>query len=80
MSAVRTLIIALLMLFAVFFLATGLDIPIPHLPWRGLAVRDIPIGIVLLFAGIAVARFWTIPQDEERLLEEWKKTRNQRKP
>ena len=72
MSAVRTLVIAILMILAAFFLAVGLDIPVPHLPWRGLAARDLPIGILLLFAGIAVARFWTVPQNEDRLLDEWK--------
>jgi hypothetical protein len=76
MSILRTLVIAVLMIFAVFFLAMGLDIPVPHLPWRGLAARDIPIGILLVFAAIAVARFWTIPLNEEKLLEDWKKRKH----
>jgi hypothetical protein len=67
------------MIFAGFFLAMGLDIPVPHLPWRGLAARDIPVGILLVFAGIGAARFWTVPPDEDRLLEEWKHTRKPRK-
>jgi hypothetical protein len=72
MSVARSLVIAVLMIFAAFFLAMGLDIPIPDLPWRGLAVRDIPIGVLLVFAGMAVARFWTVPEDESRLVDEWK--------
>jgi hypothetical protein len=53
MSDVRSLVIALLMIFAVVFLMVGLNAPIPHLPWRGLAGRDIPTGILLVFAGLA---------------------------
>lgn len=75
MSVVKSLMIGLLILFAIFFLAMGLDIPVPHLPWRGLAARDIPIGILLIFAGLAVARFWTIPQDENKLIDDFRRTR-----
>lgn len=75
MSAVRLLVIAVLMIFAIFFLALGLDVPIPHLPRRSLAARDIPIGILLVFVGLAVARFWTIPRDEGKLVEEWHRRR-----
>ncbi len=71
MAALKSLIIALLILFALVFLAMGLDVPIPHLPWRGLAARDVPIGILLVFAGLAVARFWTIPPNENQLIEDW---------
>ena len=79
MSLLRTLIIAVLMIFAVFFLAMGMDIPVPHLPWRGMAARDIPVGILLVLAGIAVARFWTVPANEDKLVEEWKHSRKPRK-
>jgi hypothetical protein len=75
MSVLRGLVIALLMIFAIFFLAMGLGVPIPHLPWRGLAARDVPIGILLVFAGLAVARFWSIPQDESKLVEDWHRRR-----
>ena len=75
MSILRSLIIAMFMILALFFLAMGLDVPVPHLPWRGLAARDVPIGILLVFASIAVARFWTIPQDEAKLVEEWHRRR-----
>ena len=78
MSVIRSLVIALLMIFAVVFLMEGLNVPIPHLPWRGLAGRDIPIGILLVFAGLAVARFWTIPQDEGKFVEEWHRRRKHR--
>lgn len=75
MSVVRSLVIALLMIFAVAVLMVSLNVPIPHLPWRGLAGRNIPIGILLVFVGLAVARFWTIPQDEGKLVEEWHRRR-----
>jgi len=77
MSAVRSLVIALLMICAIFFLAMGLAVPIPHLQWRGLPVRDIPIGILLVLAGLAVARFWTVPQDDSKLVDEWHRRRKQ---
>ena len=72
MSLLRAGVVTLLMLFATLFLAIGLDIPVPHLPWRPMASRDIPLGILLVFAGIAVARYWTVPEDEEKLLDDWK--------
>jgi uncharacterized membrane protein len=78
MSILRSLLIAVLMILAIFFLAEGLGIPVPHLQWRGYPARDISIGILLVFAGIAVARFWTIPQDESRLIDDWKRHRKQR--
>jgi hypothetical protein len=78
MAIVRTLTIALLMIFAIYFLAMGLDIPVPHMPWRGMAARDIPIGILLVFAGLAVARFWTVPVDEEKLLDDFKRSRGKK--
>ena len=75
MSVVRSVVIALLMIFAILFLAIGLDVPVPQFSWRGVAAPDIPIGILLVFGGIAVARFWTIPQDEGKLVEEWHRRR-----
>ena len=75
MSVVRSLVIVVLMIFAVVFLMVGLAVPVPHLPWRGLAARDIPIGIFLVFAGLAAGRFWVIPKDEGRLVEEWYRSR-----
>ncbi|HEY2860916.1 MAG TPA: hypothetical protein VGJ21_21075 [Terracidiphilus sp.] len=72
MSVIRSFTIAILIIFAAFFLAMGVDIPVPHLPWRGMAARDIPVGILLVLAAMAVARFWTVPEDEDKLLDEWK--------
>jgi hypothetical protein len=78
MSILRSLVIAVLMILAIFFLAEGLNIPVPHMPWRGFPARDISIGVLLVFAGIAVARFWTIPQDELRVMDDWNRRRRQR--
>ncbi len=79
MAFLKMLVIALLMISAILFLAGGLDVPIPHLPWRGLPARDLPIGIVLVFAGLAVARFWVIPQDESKLVDQWQHRRRPRR-
>ena len=78
MSVLRSLVIALLMILAIFFLAEGLDIPVPFLHWRGYPARDISVGILLVLAGIAVARFWIIPTDESRLIEDWQRRRKSR--
>lgn len=78
MSILRSLTIAVLMILAIFFLAEGLDIPVPHLPWRGFPARDISIGVLLVFAGLAVARFWIIPPDESRLIDDWNRRRKPR--
>lgn len=78
MWVLRSLVIAVLMILAIVFLAEGLNIPVPHLPWRGYPARDISLGVLLVFAGIAVARFWVIPQNEARLLDEWQRRRKSR--
>ena len=78
MRVIRGLAIALLMILAAFFLGLGPAMRIPHLPWRWAPARDIPIGILLVLAGLAVARFWTIPQDEEKLLDDWQRRRKPR--
>jgi hypothetical protein len=66
------LLIGVLIVAGAVFLAFGLDVPIPRLGYQGLPARDIPIGVVLVFAGIAVSRFWIVPQNENQLVEEWK--------
>ena len=78
MRVVRGLVIALLMILAAFFLGVGPGVRVPLLPWRWVAARDIPIGILLIFAGLAVARFWTIPQNEGKLLDDWQRRRKPR--
>jgi hypothetical protein len=75
MPFIRTLVIALLIACGAFFLAMGLEVPIPYVSWRGVPARDIPIGLLLVVAGIAVTRYWTPPQDESQLVEEWKHSR-----
>lgn len=75
MRLAKSSLIALLLALAVLFLAMGLEVPIPHLPWRGVSARDIPIGILLVFAGMAVARFWTIAQNEDKLMDDWQRRR-----
>ena len=75
MPFIRTLVIALLIACGAFFLAMGLEVPIPYIAWHAVPARDIPIGLALIFAGIAVARFWVPPQDESQLVEEWKRSR-----
>jgi hypothetical protein len=75
MPFIRTLVIALLIAAGAFFLAMGLRVPIPYISWHAVPARDISIGLVLVFGGIAAARFWTPPQDESQLVEEWKRSR-----
>jgi hypothetical protein len=75
MPFIRTLVIAVLIACGGFFLAMGLNVPVPYVSWHAVAARDIPIGLVLVFAGIAVARYWVAPQDESQLVEEWKRSR-----
>ena len=75
MPFIRTLVIALLIACGAFFLALGLGVPIPYISWNVVPARDIPVGLVLVFAGIAVTRFWTPPEDESQLVEEWKRSR-----
>ncbi len=78
MRVMRGLVIAVLMILAAFFLGVGAGARVPLLPWRWVAARDIPIGIVLVLAGLAVARFWAIPLDEAKLLDDWQRRRKPR--
>ena len=75
MTLLRLLVIGLLVVCGAFFLAMGLEVPLPNVGWPAAPGRDIAIGIVLVFAGIAIARFWTVPEDESKLVEDWKKSR-----
>jgi amino acid transporter len=75
MPFIRTLLIALLIACGAFLLAVGLEVPIPYISWHAVPARDIPIGILLVLAGIAVTRYWIPPQDESQLVEEWKRSR-----
>lgn len=79
MSILKSVVVAVLLMFAIFFLAMGMDVPVPHLPWRGMAARDIPMGILLVLASIVVARFWTVPEDEQKLIDDFHRSRNRRK-
>lgn len=78
MAVLRSLVIAVLMILAIFFLAEGLGVAVPHLHWRGFPARDITVGILLVFVGIAVARFWVIPKNEDRVMEDWQRRRRPR--
>jgi len=78
MSLIRVLVIGMLMLCGAIFLAMGLEVAIPHLAWHPVPARDLPIGLILVFAGIAVARFWTLPTNEDHLLEDWKHRKHTR--
>jgi hypothetical protein len=59
---------ALLFLFLIgcsaFFLAEGLGATIPNVEYHGLIVRDAPIGLAFLAAGIAMLRFWKISESK----------------
>jgi hypothetical protein len=71
MRVVRSLLIAWLMILAVLFLSEGFDVPVPLLPWRGLAARDIQMGILFVFAGVCCRPLPDHPQDATKLVEEW---------
>lgn len=47
-----------------FFLATGLGVEIPLIKYKGLEARGVPVGIALLIAGVALARFWKVHSTE----------------
>jgi len=78
MSILRSVFIAILMILGTFFLAEGAGIPIPQILWHASPARDISVGVLFVFAGIAVARFWTVPPDESRLIDDWRQRRRQR--
>ena len=75
MSLLRLLVIGALVACGAFFLAMGLQVPLPNVGWHPAPGRDITIGIVLVLAAIATARFWTVPEDESKLVEDWKNSR-----
>jgi len=47
-----------------FFLATGLGVDIPLIKYQGLEAYGVPVGIVLLVVGVALARFWRVSTTE----------------
>jgi hypothetical protein len=84
MFFVKAILIAALLICGAFFLAMGLGVPIPHVAYKGLVIRDAPIGLVFVIAGIALARLWPISQDSSyketsgtgpgRIVKEWKRS------
>jgi len=44
----------------VYFLLKGLGVATPFIKYKGAEAHDIPAGVALLVAAIAVARLWTI--------------------
>ena len=68
-----------------FFLLRGLGIPVPLIKYKGLEGHQVPAGVVLLAAGIALASLWkvsteessgttTTSEDGSTTTEWWKKT------
>jgi hypothetical protein len=50
---------------AVGFLCSGIGDVIPSLKYKDFQISDIPIGVVFLIAGIALAKFWKIKETKE---------------
>lgn len=53
-----------LLLGGALFLASGLGVEISLIKYKELEVYGIPVGVALLVAGVALARFWKIRRTE----------------
>jgi len=47
----------------------GFGVPIPAVTYKGFKARDLPVGVVLIVAAIALARFWKIEETTEEKQE-----------
>jgi hypothetical protein len=59
----KFLLVGGLIVAGTLFLLKGLGVDLPVLKYKGLVVRDVPAGIILLGAAIALAKFWKIEGD-----------------
>ncbi len=64
MFLMKAFLVLVLMACGAFFLAAGLGAPIPRVEYHGLIVRDVPIGIAFLIAGIGLARYWKVSEEQ----------------
>lgn len=57
--------VLVLLVAGCLFLAEGLGSQIPMIKYQGFEGKNLPVGAVLLVAGIALAYFWKVSVTEE---------------
>jgi hypothetical protein len=65
----KFLLVLGLMAAGVLLFIEGLNIEIPLITFKGLEAHGVPIGIAVICAGIALARFWKIETKTNRTYE-----------
>ena len=59
-ALLKWVLVLALLVGGAFFLATGLGVVIPLITYKGLQAHGVPVGILLVAAGVALAAFWKV--------------------
>jgi len=60
MGFLKFILVTALMAGGVFFLLKGFGVAIPFVSYQGFEAHNVPAGLGIFAAGIALARFWKI--------------------
>jgi hypothetical protein len=61
----KFLLVSGMLIAGAFFIAASLGVEIALIKYKGLEVYGLPAGVVLLVAGLALARFWKVSNTEK---------------
>jgi hypothetical protein len=67
MGTVRATLVEFLLIAAVIVLVEGLGLLIPSIKAKNTEVVNVPAGVILLGAAIALARHWVIKKKQRKL-------------
>jgi len=63
-ALLKFVLVASMLASGAFFLASGLGIEISIIKYKGLEAHGVPVGLLLIAAGIALAFLWKIRREE----------------
>lgn len=59
----KSLLVFFFLAAGVIVLMSGLNIEIPLVKFKGLEAHQIPVGIAIILAGVALAYFWKVSEE-----------------
>lgn len=64
LALLKWILVLGLLAAGVVFLLTGVGVEIPVVKYKGVEAYGLPAGVILLAAGVALARFWPLQSTE----------------
>lgn len=66
LAILKVVVVVGLLYFGTTFLLRNVGVELPMLKYKGLEAKNIPAGVILLAAGIAIAKLWSVRWSETR--------------